>query len=209
MSKRRGFTLVEVLVVVVLVGILSTLAIVGYRRYTNAVKTAEATHNIAGIAQAQQAIKSETGSYINVSGQLANLYPATTPGEFKTEWGGPCNGCLRPWTALAFHPSAPVTFGYSTVASRSAVPADVITDPGGGPANEYFKAGPQSDPGLAGGGGSPGSKNDLENPGEYLPDATGPYFTVVAKADTDGNGVFTTALYYSETNSIVFDQAGE
>jgi prepilin-type N-terminal cleavage/methylation domain-containing protein len=207
MRKTRGFTLVEVLVVVVLVGILGTLAVVGYRRFVNTSKTAEATNNIAGIAMAQQAYKQEAGAYINVSGQLSNLYPATTPGTFKTQWGGPCGPCLQPWSRLTFSPGAPVIFAYATVASQAAIPPDPSAAGGGG------GGGGGGPIGGAGGhnhfGSGTASVPDPNNPGQYLPDATGPYFTVVAKADTDGNGVFTTALYYSESNTIVFDMVGE
>ncbi len=204
MTRQRGFTLVEVLLVVVLVGILSTLAIVGYRRHINATKTAEAAHNIAGIAIAQQARKEETGTYINVSGSLNNLYPAATPGAFKTAWGGPCSACLQPWTSLTFYPDAPVSFGYATVASHAAIPdgtsSSSSSSSGGSSSGVHFGVG---------GGSDPTSIPDPDHPGEYLPDATGPYFTIVAKGDTDGNGIYASALYYSETNAIVFDLAGE
>src|SRR5690606_23219095 len=75
----RGFTLVELSVVVVIVGVLATLAFVGYRRYRATARMAEATRMTTGIRVAQEAYKSERGLYANVSGQLENLYPATSP----------------------------------------------------------------------------------------------------------------------------------
>jgi prepilin-type N-terminal cleavage/methylation domain-containing protein len=204
-KKNRGLTLVEVLVVVVLIGILATIATVVYRHYVTTMKTAEAAQNIGGIAASQQAYKAEMGSYINVSGQLDHLYPAATPGMFKTEWGGPCNTCLRPWTALAFKPTAPVTFGYATVASQSAIPQELGPDPGGGGGG-----GPGGGKNQFGhGGGTIGTSITDPGTGDQLPDATGPYFTIIAKGDSNGDGVYSSALYYSETNNIVFDLAGE
>lgn len=212
MSKRRGFTLVEVLVVVMIVGILATLGTVAYRRYVNSVRTAEAAHNITGIATAQQGRKQETGTYLNVSGKLDNLYPAVVPGMFKTAWGGPCDACLGSWASLTFRPDAPVAYGYATVASQSAVPQELASTAGGA-------GGPGGGAGGPGGGANqfgkgPGGADstsipDPNAPGEFLPDATGPYFTIVAKGDADGNGIYASALYYSETNAIVFDLAGE
>ncbi len=210
MNRRRGFTLIELMVVVVLVAILSTIAILAYRHFVNSAKNAEAAHNIAGIAVAQQVRKQESGTYVNVSGSLDHLYPAATPGKFKSAWGGPCGACLTSWSALAFHPDAPVAFGYATVASRTAVPQELGGNPGGGGGPGGPGGGGSNSFGFNGGGGSESdSIPDPSNPGSYLPDATGPYFTIVAKADADGNGVYASALYYSETNNIVFDLEGE
>jgi prepilin-type N-terminal cleavage/methylation domain-containing protein len=200
-ANERGVTLVEVMIVVVMVGILSTLAVVGYRRHVAASYTAEANAVIGGIGAAQQSYKAETGAYINVSKAMNNFYPASHPGKFTTSWGGDCAQCLVPWTRLVFKPSGPVIFGYATVASQSAIPPTMSSSSSGGP--PHFE--------LPGGGPDVPSHPIDNGDGtvDYVPDATGPYFTVTAEADTDGDGVYCTALYYSETNRIVFDQEGE
>ena len=106
---------------------------------------------------------------------------------------------------------APVAFGYATVASRQAIPQEL----GGGSSSSSggSSSGANSFGAHPGGGGGGGEDStsipDPANPGQYLPDATGPFFTVVAKGDSDGNGTFASALYYSETNNIVFDLEGE
>jgi hypothetical protein len=42
-----------------------------------------------------------------------------------------------------------------------------------------------------------------------VPDPTGPFYTVAAKGDSDGDGVRTTVLFYSETRVMIVQNEGE
>lgn len=110
-SRRRsgrGFTLVELAVVVVIVGVLSVIAVVGYRKMTNHSKLTEATNMIGAIRIAQEDYKAEVGIYYAGS---ATLCPTTAgSGKSKTMWVSTC-GAFGP---LPVHADGMVSFQYAT-----------------------------------------------------------------------------------------------
>jgi|CZKU01.1.fsa_nt_gi type IV pilus assembly protein PilA len=128
--RARGFTLVELMIVVAIVGILATLAVVGYRKLIQASHVSEATGMVQSIRVAQEGYHSETQQYASVSGTLNNFYPAAPKYQTVTAWGAPCAAACPgvPWSSLPVHVDGPVYFGYATVAGiAGAAPPAAVT----------------------------------------------------------------------------------
>ncbi len=117
--RARGFTLVEMMIVVIIMAILAVLAVVGYRTLITSSHLSEATHMIGSIRVAQEGYHSETLTYANVSAGPTAYYPQAAPtGHLLTQWGAPCTNCADvDWSVLPLHVDGPVMFGYATIAS--------------------------------------------------------------------------------------------
>ena len=177
----RGFTLIEMMIVVAIVGILAVLAVVGYRRLIQSSHVSEATGMVQNIRVAQEGYHSETQQYANVSNGLGpgSFYPADPQYGIVTGWGGPCTNCAAvAWSALPVHVDGPVTFGYATVAGVAGAALPAV-------------------PNVAG----------YQLPANVTTD----WYIVVADGDLDGNPEpnNTHVLGFSWSNQIYVDREGE
>jgi type IV pilus assembly protein PilA len=129
-SHRRGFTLVELLVVVVMVTVLATVAVFAVRKYILAAKSSEAFTMVAAIQAAEEAYKDETFVYLDVTGSdLVPLYPQTDgqPDSEKWHWQNPEHTLYGNWQALGIDANTAVQFGYAVAAGG---PGETPPDPG-------------------------------------------------------------------------------
>ncbi len=149
--------------VVVIIGILATIAVVGYRRYIASAKTGEAIHMLGSIKSAQEAFRAETFRYMNVSGELSNLYPQgsiTQIGKTKWAWEEATPSSIgENFQTLGVSSPNPVMYGYSCVAGGAS-------------------------------GGMPQLYQAAEATPDWPETPGGPWYVAEAIGDLDGDGVY-------------------
>ncbi len=83
-KSNKGFTLIELMIVVAIIGILAAIAIPNFMRFQLKAKSSEGKVNIAAIRTAQESFLAEFGSYVR-----AAVLPADVPGSQKAPFVRP------------------------------------------------------------------------------------------------------------------------
>ena len=105
MRGRGGFTLIELMIAVAIVGILSALALPAYLRFQLRSKAAEARANVSSIATAESAYFGEFNRYV-----AAAPTPAGAESTNRRAWSG---GGVGQFDQLGFVPIGDVLFTYA------------------------------------------------------------------------------------------------
>ena len=85
-NNRKGFTLIELMIVVAIIGILAAIAIPNFIRYQLRSKTTEAKVVMGGIKTSQESFRAEYDNYAPIVQTPAGVTVTT-----KQDWGGaPC-----------------------------------------------------------------------------------------------------------------------
>lgn len=107
----RGFTLVELLAVVTIVGILALISLASFRKHALGSRSTEALAMIQSIRSAEERYKSENLTYLNVS-TGANWFPAVSVGRVKRSFYDSSHADFARWRLLNPAVTGPVEFGY-------------------------------------------------------------------------------------------------
>jgi type IV pilus assembly protein PilA len=165
--NNKGFTLIELMIVVAIIGILAAIAIPNFIRYQLRSKTSEAKTVMGGIKTSQESFRSEYDAYV-----LSPTRPGIGVRGVKTDWGEtPCaNTCNRlsisglpgstglcdVYECIGYKPSGHVYYEYQGIIVDPAPGAtpefstSAIADLDGDGVNGGFFYGTGNAPGLAG-----------------------------------------------------------
>ncbi len=112
---RRGYTLIELMVVVAVIGVLSAIGYAGYRRYSEGAKANEVHDIVLAIHAGQAAYLKAGDGYLDCSASLDSWYPAAPDGH-KRAFQNPGHGDYECYKVLNIDTNAPTRMGYSVVA---------------------------------------------------------------------------------------------
>ncbi|MBW1757696.1 MAG: prepilin-type N-terminal cleavage/methylation domain-containing protein [Deltaproteobacteria bacterium] len=127
MRRNQGFTITELMITVVIMGVLASIAIPSFTNYIYKARVTEATNFLGRIKQRQEAYRSEFGQYCAVDGDDwgTSWNPADIPGIDPVVWA-----TTTKWQQLGAEPDGPIRFRYATIAGFPGVtpPADSNLD---------------------------------------------------------------------------------
>ncbi len=137
LKNRKGFTLIELMIVVAIIGILAAIAIPAFIKYVKQSKTSEAGLNLKTMGDGASAYY-QTDHYTNAGipipekqfptgdsafGNTGRSFPAAVPGGTKqavnlAEWTN------QPWKAMKFAIQKPHYYRYEYTPTNDAAAAD-------------------------------------------------------------------------------------
>ncbi len=131
-NRKGGFTLIELMIVVAIIGILAAIAIPNFLMFQLRSKTGEAKTNLAAIRTAQEGYFAEFGAYVNAALPTPGL-PAI--GSTKRVWTG---GDKAQFDILGWAPEGEVFFDYGVAVVGSAYTIAAVGDlDGNGVSSDY------------------------------------------------------------------------
>ena len=137
LKGQKGFTLIELMIVVAIIGILAAIAIPNFLQYQLKSRQAEAKTNLQAIKTSQVAFQAERGCYIGIAREGAAAAPnvKSIPWTWGVGAGPTAPGALWCTTAplsigffsdIGFKATGNVNYGYAVNATTVAVPYTTV-----------------------------------------------------------------------------------
>ena len=169
--KQEGFTLIELMIVVAIIGILAAIAIPNFLTYQMKSRTSEAKVNLGAIKTSEIAFQGERGCFIGVKATTATTGTTAVPFLSGAVTADLCTGGTPVFLGnffgdIGFAPAGAVRYQYSALGTAAAT---VVPNPGI----------------CAGGASVTASPTAPATPAGATP---GLGFIASATADLDGNG---------------------
>ncbi len=111
-NRARGFTLIELMIVVAIIGILASVAIPAFINYQLTSKRAEAYANLGALAKVQKSYYAEFSGYVGVVAE-----PLGATGLPPTTIKRDSDGIAAAFSDVGWVPDGDVFFDYDTVTS--------------------------------------------------------------------------------------------
>jgi prepilin-type N-terminal cleavage/methylation domain-containing protein len=112
----QGFTLLEMMITVAIIGILAAIAIPAFQNYQSRSKRAEAFANLAAIRDVEKSYFSEYNAFVKVAGS----WPGPPLGPNKRQWTALSDAAFG---KLGWRPEGAVYYDYSADIDLAACPA--------------------------------------------------------------------------------------
>jgi type IV pilus assembly protein PilA len=112
-KRKGGFTLIELMIVVAIIGILAAIAIPNFLRFQLKAKSSEGKTNLAAIRTAEESYYSEFGVYVS-----SNPSPSAILNNQKTAFTN-TDGANKGFDRLGWSPEGYVFFNYAVGGNAS------------------------------------------------------------------------------------------
>ena len=188
--KQEGFTLIELMIVVAIIGILAAIAIPNFMEYQRKSRTSEAKTNTTSIKTAQMTFQGERGCFADAAvmpqaapliGGASLVWPAaqftpSLPAVQVTYCAAGGTNTVAVWADIGWVPSGPTRFVYSTGASAAPTVLGSLA----------VGACPAVDIGVIPALGAPATGGFMAN----------------ARADQDSDGLFSSYMTAENSNTV-------
>ncbi len=118
-NRTQGFTLVELMLVIAIIGVIASVAIPNFQFYQARSRTSEAKTSLASLMKAEIAYSAEFGGYVGEDLPCPSL-GAAYPSSKKQDWGA-VRGSLcdvpSSFDRVGWAPDGPIFYDYGVYAS--------------------------------------------------------------------------------------------